>query len=427
MNHAAASPSAGAHRAKADVLDRLYHRYPSLLVDAVSEHEPGKRLVAVKNVTISEEFFQGHFPGKPLTPAVLTIEALTQVAAMLLLDPASGIEASHVQLRGVDRAKFRKHVVPGDRLRLEARLGSVRGPLARAEVVAEVDGQIVAEAELVLALERRTTVIDPRACVREGAVIGAGTHVDAFAVIGPNVRIGRDCKIGASAIVDGHTSIGDGTEVYPFASIGLPPQDLKYKGEATRLEIGARNIFREFVTIHRGTAGGGGVTTIGDRNLFMNYVHVAHDCHVGNETIFGPHATLGGHVAVADFVNISAGSAVHQFCRVGAYAFIGGYSVVTKDALPYARTVGGRPARVYGLNIIGLQRRGFSAETLTKLRRAYRYLLQSKLNTTQALARIEKDAALSCKEVAYLVDFIRTAQRGVIIRRGGKKDEGAED
>jgi UDP-N-acetylglucosamine acyltransferase len=411
----------------ADVLDRLYHRYPSLLVDAVSEHEPGKRLVAVKNVTISEEFFQGHFPGKPLTPAVLTVEALTQVAALLVLDPASGIDASHVQLRGVDRAKFRKHVVPGDRLKLEARLASARGPLVRVEVVAEVDGQIVAEAELVLAISRQPTVIDPRACVRDGAVIGDGTYVDAFAVIGPNVRIGRGCKIGASAVIDGHTSIGDGTEVYPFASIGLPPQDLKYKGEATRLDIGARNIFREFVTIHRGTAGGGGVTTIGDRNLFMNYVHVAHDCHVGNETIFGPHATLGGHVSVADFVNISAGSAVHQFCRVGAYAFIGGYSVVTKDALPYARTVGGRPARVYGLNIIGLQRRGFSAETLTKLRKAYRYLLQSKLNTTQALAKIDKDAALSCKEVAYLVDFIRTAQRGVIIRRGGKKDEGAED
>ena len=430
MIEPAASLSAGAHRAKADVLDRLDRRYPSLLVDVVTEHEPGKRLVAVKNVTISEEFFQGHFPGKPLTPAVLTIEALTQVATLLLLDPASGIEASHVFLRGVDRAKFRKHVVPGDRLQLKAvlsRLVQRTGQrLATVAVVAEVDGQIVAEADLLMAIGDGTH-IDPRACVHVGAVVGAGTRVDAFAVVGPNVRIGRGCKIGASAVIDGHTTIGDGTEVFPFASIGMAPQDLKYKGEPTRLEIGARNIFREFVTIHRGTAGGGGVTTIGDRNLFMNYVHVAHDCHVGNETIFGPHATLGGHVSVADFVNISAGSAVHQFCRVGAYAFIGGYSVVTKDALPYARTVGGRPARVYGLNIIGLQRRGFSAETLTKLRKAYRYLLQSKLNTTQALAKIEKDAGLSCKEVAYLVEFIRTAPRGVIIRRGGKKDEGAED
>jgi UDP-N-acetylglucosamine acyltransferase len=410
-----------------ETIDRLRHRYPALLVDAVSEHEPGKRMVAMKNVTVSEEFFQGHFPGKPLLPAVLTIEALTQVATLLLLDSAGGVSASEVCLRGVERAKFRKQVVPGDRLRLQAKLiGVVKHTLARVDVAADVDGQVVAEAELVMALSR-ATMIDPRAQVHRGAVIGDGTRVDAFAVVGANVRVGRNCAIGASAVVDGHTTIGDGTEVYPFASIGMAPQDLKYKGEATRLEIGERNIFREFVTIHRGTAGGGGVTTIGNHNLFMNYVHVAHDCHVGHDTIFGPHATLGGHVTVADYVNISAGSAVHQFCRVGAYAFIGGYSVITKDALPYARTVGGRPARVYGLNIIGLQRRGFSADTLTKLRKAYRYLLQSKLNTTQALARIDKDAALACREVEYLVDFIRTAPRGVIIRRGGKKDEGAED
>ena len=141
--------------------------------------------------------------------------------------------------------------------------------------------------------------------------------------------------------------------MFPFASIGLPPQDLKYRGEPTTLEIGAHNIFREFVTIHRGTQGGGGKTTIGDRNLFMAYVHVAHDCHVGNETIFGNAATLGGHVTVEDYATISAYSGVHQFCRVGRHAFIGGYSVVTKDALPFAKTVGNR-ARIYGLNTVGL-------------------------------------------------------------------------
>ena len=290
--------------------------------------------------------------------------------------------------------------------------------------VAEVDGQTVMEATLLLAYVDRPGLdrIDPSARVHADAVIGEGTSVGPFAVIGPGVRIGRNCTIGANSIVE-HTTIGDGTEVFPYASIGLPPQDLKYRGETTRLEIGAGNIFREFVTIHRGTAGGGGVTTIGDRNLFMNYVHVAHDCHVGNETIFGPHATLGGHVAIADFVNVSAGSAVHQFCRVGAYAFIGGYSVITKDALPYGRTVGSRPARVFGLNLIGLKRRGFADDTLKKLRAAYRYLTQSKLNTTQALAKIESEPALACPEVANLVDFIRTAPRGVILRRGGKKTD----
>jgi UDP-N-acetylglucosamine acyltransferase len=409
-----------------DVLERLKHRFPSLLVDAVAEHEPGKRLVAFKNVTVNEDFFQGHFPGKPLMPAVLMIEALTQAATLLLLDPEGANHGAGVHLRGVDGAKFRKHVIPGDQLKLIVTLGAARGPLVRAAVVAEVDGQTVVEAELLLAVTP-IAHIDPLARVAPTAVIGPGTTVGAFAVIGPHVTIGRNCKIGASSVIEGHTSIGDGTEVFPYASIGLAPQDLKYKGEPTRLEIGAGNIFREFVTIHRGTAGGGGVTTIGDRNLFMNYVHVAHDCHVGNQTIFGPHATLGGHVAIADFVNVSAGSAVHQFCRVGAYAFIGGYSVITKDALPYGRTVGSRPARVFGLNLIGLKRRGLSDDTLKKLRAAYRYLTQSKLNTSQAIVKIEQDAALKCPEVDNLVDFIRTASRGVILRRGGKKADDGEE
>jgi UDP-N-acetylglucosamine acyltransferase len=407
----------------AGVLERLAHRFPSLLVDTVAEHEPGKRLVAFKNVTVNEDFFQGHFPSKPLMPAVLMIEALAQAAAVLLLGSSQGLA---VHLRGVDGAKFRKHVVPGDRLKLTVTLGAARGPLVKAAAVAEVDGQTVVECELLLALSAIAT-IDPLAHVAVTAVVGPGTTVGPFAVIGPHVRIGRNCKIGASAVIEGHTTIGDATEVFPYASIGLAPQDLKYKGEPTRLEIGSGNIFREFVTIHRGTDGGGGVTTIGDRNLFMNYVHVAHDCHVGNQTIFGPHATLGGHVTIGDFVNVSAGSAVHQFCRVGAYAFIGGYSVITKDALPYGRTVGSRPARVFGLNLIGLKRRGFADDTLKKLRSAYRYLTQSKLNTTQAIAKIDEDPSLKCPEVDFLVDFIRTASRGVILRRSGKKSEDAEE
>jgi UDP-N-acetylglucosamine acyltransferase len=415
-------------------LTRLAHRFPSLLVDEVAEHEPGKRLVAAKNVTVNEDFFQGHFPHKPLMPAVLMIEALTQAATLLLcaapstrLGPAVQDPGSlRVHLRGVNNAKFRRHVIPGDRLRLIVSLGAVRGPLVKVAALAEVDGQAVMEAELLLAVSAQSD-IDPQARVHADAVIGEGTSVGPFAVIGPGVRIGRHCTIGANSIIE-HTTIGDGTEVFPYASIGLAPQDLKYRGEATRLEVGSGNIFREFVTIHRGTAGGGGVTKIGDHNLFMNYVHVAHDCLVGNQTIFGPHATLGGHVAIADFVNVSAGSAVHQFCRVGAYAFIGGYSVITKDALPYGRTVGSRPARVFGLNLIGLKRRGFSDDTLKKLRAAYRYLTQSRLNTTQALAKIESDPALACPEVANLVDFIRTASRGVILRRGGKKtDDAAEE
>ena len=258
-------------------------------------------------------------------------------------------------------------------------------------------------------------------------MIGEGAKIGPHAVIGPRVTIGPHCRIGASAVVDGWTDVGEGTEIYPFASIGLVPQDLKFRGEETRLVIGKHNIFREFVTIHRGTRGGGGVTEIGDRNVFIAYVHVAHDCHVGNHIIFGNMATLGGHVTVQDYANISAGSGVHQFCRVGRHAFIGGYSVITKDALPFARTVGSRPARIFGVNAIGLQRRGIPADVTAKLKRAFRYLLQSKLNTTSALRQIERDRTLSCAEVQFVVDFIRGSERGVILRRATRRAEEVAD
>jgi UDP-N-acetylglucosamine acyltransferase len=407
-------------------LDRLCYRYPSLLVDAIVEHEPGRRLVAVKNVTVNEEFFQGHFPGAPLLPAVLMLESLTQVAAILLLQGAASTTAApgaRVYLRGVNDARFRRQVVPGDRLRLEIELGRRRASLARARATAYVDDQLVAEMDLLLGVRPGRTEIHPSALVDPRAEIGEGTTIGPHACIGANVRIGAGCRIGASAVVDGWTEIGDGTEIYPFASIGLAPQDLKYQGEETRLMIGRSNIFREFVTINRGTRGGGGVTMIGNRNVFMAYVHIAHDCHVGHDIIFGPHATLGGHVEVENFANISAGSAVHQFCRVGQHGFIGGYSVVTKDALPFARTVGSRPARVFGLNVIGLMRRGVAADVIDKLKRAFRYLLQSKLNTTAALAQIQQDRTLACAEVQYLLDFIRTSQRGVTLRRASRKAE----
>jgi len=405
------------------LLDRLCYRHPSILVDAVTEHEAGSRLVAVKNVTVNEEFFPGHFPGTPVLPAVLMLESWSQVAAILLLQREDAPPNARVYLRGVNDAKFRRQVQPGDRVRLEISLGRRRASLARAQASAYVNNQIVAEAELLLGLVPDATQIDPTAVVHPRAQIGAGTAIGPHAVVGPHVRIGANCRLGASCVVEGWTEIGDDCEIYPFASIGQAPQDLKYHGEQTRLTIGRRNIFREFVTVHRGTAGGGGETTIGDRNLFMAYVHVAHDCHVGHNTIFGNMATLGGHVTVEDFVNISAGSGVHQFCRVGRHAFIGGYSVVTKDALPYARTVGSRPARVFGANTMGLNRRGFTADVVAKLKRSFRYLLQSKLNTTRALHQIENDRSLACAEVQYLVDFIRTSQRGVILRRPSRRTE----
>jgi UDP-N-acetylglucosamine acyltransferase len=414
-----------------DALDRLCYRYPSPLVDAVTELDPGRRIVAVKNVTVNEDFFQGHFPGTPLMPGVLMIETFAQVATVLLTNGGGAADGGRAYLRGVDKAKFRRQVVPGDRLRLEVVMGARRTNLARAHAVAYLSDDIVAEAELVMGLAggRAARVsaaakVHPTAIVHEGASIGAGTDVGPYVTIGRYVRIGRDCRIGASTVIDGWTEIGDGNEIFPMASVGLIPQDLKFGGEATRLAIGNRNVIREFVTIHCGTAGGGGLTRIGDHNLFMAYAHVAHDCQVGNETIFANGATLAGHVLVEDYATIGAFSGVHQFCRVGRHAFIGGYSVVTKDALPFAKTVGNR-ARIYGVNTIGLVRRKFSADAIAKLRRAYRHLLHS--NTSRALAQIERDPSLRCDEVQYVLDFIRTSTRGVGLRRPSRRLEEVMD
>jgi UDP-N-acetylglucosamine acyltransferase len=405
------------------LLDRVDSRYPSFLIDAIAEHEPGSRLVAHKNVTVNEDFFQGHFPGAPLMPGVLLIEALTQAASLLVLERANATPNARTSLRGVNDAKFRRQVVPGDRLRLEVTLGRVRTRLAKVQAAAFVDSHIVTEAELVIAIDPGAAYIDPSARVHPSARVGSGTIIGAHAVIGRDVQIGQRCRVGASAVIDGWTEIGDETHVYPMASVGMAPQDLKYKGERTQLIIGRRNTIREFATINRGTAGGGGKTTIGDDNLLMAYVHVAHDCHIGSHTIFGPHATLGGHVDVQDYANISAGTAVHQFCRVGRHGFIGGYSVVTKDALPFGRTIGSRPARIFGVNSIGLTRRGFTVDTVEQLKRAYRYLLLSKLNTSRAITQIEQDPSLTSPEVHYLVEFIRSSQRGVILRRPTRRAE----
>jgi UDP-N-acetylglucosamine acyltransferase len=254
--------------------------------------------------------------------------------------------------------------------------------------------------------------IHQTAIVGDGAEIGADCYIGAFCIIGDEVKLGDKVKLDSHIVVDGKTSIGAETHVFPFVSIGLAPQDLKYGGEPTAVEIGKRNHIREFVTIHRGTQGGGGLTRIGDDNLLMAQAHVAHDCRLGNEIIMANAATLAGHVEIADKANIGAYSGVHQFCRIGREAFVGGYSVIVKDALPFAISQGNH-AKCYGLNRVGMRRRGYSKETIEKLHHAYHLLLNAKLNTTQAVEKIEAEIK-DCEEVSYLVEFIKSSKRGVV-------------
>jgi UDP-N-acetylglucosamine acyltransferase len=256
------------------------------------------------------------------------------------------------------------------------------------------------------------TTIHPTAIIHENAKIGENCQIGPFCTIGAEVVLGDGVQLDSHVVVDGKTSIGDENHIYPFVSIGLAPQDLKYGGESTATEIGRRNQIREFVTIHRGTAGGGGLTKIGDDNLLMAQAHVAHDCQIGSEVIMANAATLAGHVEIADKANIGAYSGVHQFCRIGYEAFVGGYSVVVKDAMPFA-IIQGNHAKCYGLNKLGMRRRGYPVQTIGQLHHAFHLLLSSKLNTSQAVEKIKEDIK-DCQEVNLLVDFIEASKRGVV-------------
>ena len=253
-----------------------------------------------------------------------------------------------------------------------------------------------------------TAIINPTAEISTEAVIGP------YCVIGPGVRIGSGTILVSHVTVDRWTEIGEDCRFFSHSSVGSDPQDLKYQGEETRLRVGNRNVIREFSTLNRGTQGGGGLTTIGDDNLFMAYAHVAHDSHVGSSVIMANAATLAGHVIVEDHATVGAFSAVHQFCRVGPHAFIGGFSVITRDALPYIKTVGDRnQAKIYGINTVGLDRKGLTKTSIEELKKVYRILFRTKMNTGDALQAVRREKWVA-PEVEVLIRFIETSERGFI-------------
>jgi UDP-N-acetylglucosamine acyltransferase len=253
--------------------------------------------------------------------------------------------------------------------------------------------------------------IHPTAVVSPKALIGTNCYVGPYSIVGDEVELADGVRLESHCVIDGRTHIGADTHVFPFVSIGLASQDLKYKGEPSETRIGERNKIREFVTIHRGTAGGGMLTKTGNDCLIMAQAHIAHDCIVGDGVIMANAATLAGHVVIEDRANIGAYSGVHQFCRVGKEAYVGGYSVVVKDALPFALTVGNH-AKCYGLNITGMKRRGYPRSAIDALHHAFHLLLSAKLNTTQAIERIKAEIANS-PEVSDLLRFIDKSNRGV--------------
>lgn len=254
-------------------------------------------------------------------------------------------------------------------------------------------------------------MIHPTAVVSPLARLGESVSIGPFCRIGENVTIGDRCVLDSHIVIEGPTTIDSDNRFFPFCVIGVQPQDLKYKSEETFLTIGKRNTFREYVNVHRGTLGGGGHTRIGDHNFLMVGAHVAHDCILGSEIIMANAATLAGHVTVDDHATIGAYSGVHQFCRVGTHAYVGGYTVITKDVLPYSKTVSDRNTKAYGPNTIGLERKGFTREQITRIKAAFRLLLQSKLNTSQAVEAIRQSEP--GPEIDVLLKFIESSERGV--------------
>lgn len=255
-------------------------------------------------------------------------------------------------------------------------------------------------------------MIDPRAVIDPQAELDEGVRIGPFAIIGPEVRIGKGTEIGPHVVIKGPTTIGCDNHIFQFASIGEDPQDKKYAGEATRLEIGDRNKIREFTTIHRGTAQDAGITSIGSDNLLMAYTHVAHDCRIGDQAILANAASLGGHVHIGDYAILGGFTIVHQFSHIGAHSFCAMGSVITRDVPPYV-TVGGHPAEPRGINAEGLRRRGFSADAVGRIKKAYKLLYKSKLRLEEAAEAI-RELAKESDEVAIIPEFIDQSGRSII-------------
>lgn len=253
----------------------------------------------------------------------------------------------------------------------------------------------------------------PTAITHPRARIACSVTVGPYSVVGEDVELGEDCEVMSHVVLGGPAKIGSGNRIFPFASMGLDPQDMKYAGERTSLEIGDGNVFREFVTVHRGTAQGGGVTRIGSHNLLMAYVHIAHDCRLEDHIVMANGASLAGHVQIGEHAVVGAFCGVHQFTRIGAHSFLGAYTLINKDILPYSKTSSPRPATLLGANRIGLERSGLGRENIDELEQAFRLLCRSKLNTSQALEAI-KARHFRSEHVRALVEFIKTSERGVV-------------
>ncbi|MFA5929152.1 MAG: acyl-ACP--UDP-N-acetylglucosamine O-acyltransferase [Candidatus Margulisiibacteriota bacterium] len=404
----------------------LPHRYPMLMVDRVIELEPGVRAVAIKNVTRNEDYFNGHYPGEPIMPGVLMVEAIAQIGGIVALTGSDDKEGKLAFFATIDNVRFRKPVVPGDQIRFEVETLRLKGSVAKMQGKGYVDGVLVVEAEVMFSLVKKEEVkggstaapavvsadIDPTASIAPGTKLGSGVKIGPYVIIGENVVLGNGVIVDSHAVIK-HSRIGDNCHIHYGAIIGDDPQDISFKDENSWVEIGDRTEIREYVTVHRAT-GNGNATLIGSDCLICATAHIAHNCKLGNKVVVVSQTQLAGHVQVGDRAVIAGMVGIAQKVRIGEMAMVGGYSRIVQD-VPSFMLVEGSPAFVHGLNIVGLQRNNVSAKAINEIKQLYKMLYRSELNISQALDAFEKKFPLAelSVEVQKMVEFIKNTKKGI--------------
>lgn len=396
-----------------DILKTIPHRYPFILVDRILEYEEGKKAVAIKNVTINEPFFQGHFPDQPVMPGVLIVESIAQVGAVLALRQPSSL-GKIVFFAGIDNLRFRRPVLPGDQLRLEVEVLWFKRGLGKMKGSATVEGEVAAEGEFTFSLVDQGAAgaqVHPTATIHPTAVIGKGAQIGPYVVIGPEVSIGDRTVVGPHTQISRWTKIGQDNVIHHGVSIGAAPQDIRYKGERGEILIGDRNIIREFVTIHL-PSGEGRQTRIGNDNFIMVHSHVPHNCEIGNQVVLGGYVGLAGHTQIEDQATIGGMAGVHQFVRIGRLAMVGAQSKIVQDIPPFMLAEG-NPAEVRGINSIGLQRRGLSQEVVAEIKKAFKLIYETKQSTEKIVEELKKRLR-PLEEINHLIAFLeKESQRGI--------------